>query len=67
MHGIQQDGAQVIKEGLVVKGVGGLQDDRREQEVEENSVNFIILELFLLMFYSLWCVHGEGTANIRTK
>ena len=32
---VQEDGPDVVKEGLVVEGVCGLQDDGGQQEVEE--------------------------------
>ena len=32
---VQEDGPDVVEEGLVVEGVCGLQDDGRQQEVEE--------------------------------
>ena len=32
---VQEDGPDVVKEGLVVEGVGRLQDDGGQQEVEE--------------------------------
>ena len=38
-HGIEQDGGQVVEEGLVVQGVGRLQDDRRKQEVKEQPAS----------------------------